>query len=366
MPMLRVIVSRCALVTAVLLLVPVLGCSFDHAGQPASEPAGEERQARDPVPVQVIAPVPVDANESYPSDLYVERDVWLTPRSTGIIEQVLVERGDQVSKGQGLLVLETDLQKIEVQIAEQALRFHEAEFAKSKELLEDSIVSALDALRDEIERDLAASELKLARARLERCTLRAPFDGIVVERLAVPGQRVMEEEGARLLRLVADDRRRTKVHVPESRLQGLHAGDPAEIAPRGGLIVHSGRIVFISPAVDAASGTALVIVESDSRAPSLKIGSAVEVRLRGDDEGHQGLFRIPREALVGQRLAEGRQTTVLVAAAGMVAERTVDLVDLEGLEATVRGQFDAGDLIIVDGGPRLTSGDPVEVRSAPR
>ena len=359
-------VSRCVSATALLLFIPVLGCSFDHAGQAAGDPVDGKERVRDPFPVRVVALVPLDASDSYPSDLYVERDVWLTPRSTGTVERVLVERGDRVRKGQALLVLETDLQKVEVQIAEQALRFHEAESAKSKELLEDAIISALDALRDEIERELAASELELARARLERCTLRAPFDGIVVERFAVPGQRVMEQEGARLLRLVADDRRRTKVHVPETRLQGLHVGDLAEIALRGGSSVHTGRIVFISPAVDAASGTTLVIVESDGQAPALKIGSAVEVRLRGDDAKLQGLFRIPREALLGQRLAEGHQTTILVADAGHVAERRVELVDLEGLEATVRGRLDAGDLVIVDGGARLAPGDPVEVRSEAR
>jgi membrane fusion protein (multidrug efflux system) len=354
--------SRCASATA-LLLIPVFGCSFDHAGQAASETVEATEPSPNPVPVRVVVPVPVEVRGAYPSDLYVERDVWLTPRSTGIIEQVLVDRGDRVRKGQMLLVLETDLQEVEVQIAEQTLRFHEAEWKKSQELLEDKIVSALDALRDEIERDLAASELELARAKLERCTLRAPFDGIVVERLAVPGQRVMEEEGAKLLRLVADDRRRAKVHVPETRIHGLHTGDRAEIEPRGGSEVHTGRVVFISPAVDAASGTALVIVESESQVPALKIGSAVEVRLTGDDERQTGVFRIPREALLGHRVAEGRQTTILVVSAGHAVERRVDLVDLAGLDATVRGRFDEGDRVIVAGSSRLSSGDPVEVRS---
>jgi cobalt-zinc-cadmium efflux system membrane fusion protein len=188
----------------------------------------------------------------------------------------------------------------------------------------------------------------------------------VVERLAVPGQRVSTESGARLLRLVADDRRRTKLHVPESRLRDLKIGDRAEIEMTDGAQIHTGRVVFVSPAVDAASGTALVIVEADVQAPELKIGSAVEVRLHGSDAGRPELYRIPREALLDERLAEGRTATILIAAAGRVEERRVDLVDLEGLEATIRAHLDAADLVIVEAGSRLTAGDLVEVRESPR
>jgi RND family efflux transporter MFP subunit len=338
------------------------GCLPDHAGQPSAsldstEQPGDEAAA----PVRVVAPEPLESNDTYPSDLYVERDVWLTPRSTGVIERILVDRGDRVKKGQELLILETDLQRVELQIAEQALRYHEAESARTQELLQENIVSSLEALRDEIERDLAASELELARAKLERCTLRAPFDGIVVERNAVSGQRVIEEEGARLIRLVADDRRRAKLHVPETRLQGLELGGSVEIFLEGSSESHPGRVVFVSPAVDAASGTALVIVESEISGAELKIGSAVEVRLPDGDGARARLFRIPREALVGQRMSEGRQATVYVASAGHAAERRVDLVDLRGLQATVRGQFEAGEWIIVDGGAGLSPGDPIEI-----
>jgi RND family efflux transporter MFP subunit len=359
-------ISRWTSAIALLLLITALGCSSDHAGQASSDVTEGQEERRLPVLVTVASPVPLEAGESYPSDLYVERDVWLTPRSTGIIEKVLVERGDHVRAGQELLVLETDLQRVEVQIAEQALRFHEAESARSKQLLEDEIVSALDALRDEIERDLAASELELARAQLERCTLRAPFDGIVVERLAVPGQRVMEAEARKLMRVVGVDRRRAKVRVPETRLKGLQTGDRAEIELRGGSSIHESRVVFVSPAIDAASGTALVIVETEDQAPSLKIGSAVDVRFVRAGESEEGLFRIPRGALLGTRLDPGRAATIFVATAGHATERRVELIDLGGLEATVRGRLEAGDLVIVEGGSRLSSGDSVEVRSETR
>ena len=343
------------------------GCSSDHAGQQAQVRAeAASAPAKLPTLVEVSAAVPVAGDEAFPSDLYVERDVWVTPRATGIIEQVLVERGQRVREGQPLVVLETDLAKVELQIAQQSLRFHEAEYARSKELHEQNIVSALDALRDEIERDLAASELERAQALLERCTVRAPFDGQVVDRLAVTGQRVIEDEGAKLVRVVADDVTRAKIHVPEQRLAGLAMGRAVSIALAGGAAgpTLAGRVVFVSPAVDAASDTALVIVEAARKDPALRVGAGVEVRLgeRGDETARQDLFRVPRQALGTARLTEGSPATLLVAAGGRAAERRVDLVELDGATATVRGALDPAEPVIVSGGARLAPGDPVDVR----
>jgi len=345
------------------------GCASDVAGQSSAARASDEGKAANAAAlVRVSTPEPVADAESYTSSLYVERDVWVTLRSTGIIRQVLVDRGARVREGQPLVQLETDLQEVDVRIAEQALRYHEAEYERSRSLHEENIVSAIDALRDEIERDLAASELDLARAKLDRCTLRAPFDGVVVEVLAVPGQRVSEDDETRLLRVVAGDRLRAKLHVPESRLTGLQLGGRATMSapsePAAEAV--SARIVFVSPTVDAASGTALVIVEADPGQATPRNGSAVDVRLDAGSSPTPALFRVPRQALGGSRLLEGGEATLLVAASGRAVARRVDLVRLDGAQATVRGELRPDDRVIVDRASSLAAGDAVEVQEGGR
>jgi RND family efflux transporter MFP subunit len=305
--------------------------------------------------------VPVEEDDTYPSNLYVERDVWVAARSTGVIEQVLVERGQRVREGQPLLVLEDDLQKVELKIAEDALAYHEAEYARTKELYDQNIVSSLEALRDETERDLAASELERAKALLERCTVRAPFDGVVVERLAVRGQRVVEDESLQLVRLVgADDRRRARIHVPEQRLAALAVGQPATILAERA--VHPARILFVSPAVDAASDTGLVIVEAARIDPALRVGAGVDVRLAERAAVASELFRVPREALGAGPVDVGSPARLLIALQGQAAERRVDVMALDAAEATVRGGLAPTDLVILAGAAQLAPGDRVEIR----
>lgn len=352
--------ARLALAASVSAQLAALGCSSEVSGRVEGEPPPPVIAQ---TPVRVSTPVPVEATLSFVSNLYVERDVWVTPRATGIIEKVLVDRGDRVRAGQALVMLDTEVQEVEVKIAEQTLRFHKAQYERSKTLHEQNIVSSLEALEHEIERDLAVSELELARAMLERCTVRAPFDGIVVERLAVPGQRVMEEDGVKLLRVVAGDRIRAKINLPEQQVPGLGVGGEARIEVLGSPgVVHPARIAFVSPVVDAASDTALVIVEAVERHPALRTGAAVRVGFANASPA-PALYRIPREALGDQALVEGGQARIIVAASGRAEIREVGLVEVDGLHATVRGLFRSDDLVIIGPTSRLSAGDPVAIRS---
>lgn len=295
-----------AFLPVALVLVVGNGCTSDAVGQTSEAP-------EKPVPARPSTPAalpisepetPAASDKSFPSYLYVERDVWVTARASGIIEELLVDRGDRVKFGEPLIVLETDIRKGELRIAEQQLRLAQAEFERSRSLHEQQIVSAQEALKLEIERDLAASEVELARAQLERCTVRAPFDGIVIERRAVVGLRVVEDDSIELLRIAANDPLRAKVHLPERLLDAATVGNTAEIVtdsapPR----IVAGRVIFVSPAVDPASGTALVIVEAANRSPWLRLGQAVSLRLNGAQSTAGAQKGAGREIVV----AEGRE-----------------------------------------------------------
>jgi len=331
------VLARLAFVAFVAAQLAVLGCSSEMAGQ-VDEESLQPEIAR--TSVRVSTPVPVQATLSFVSNLYVERDVWVTPRGTGIVEKVLVDRGDRVRAGQALVVLETEIREVEVKIAEQRLRYQEAQYERSRTLQEQNMTSSIEALEHEIDRDLAVSEVELARAMLERCTVRAPFDGVVVERLAVPGQRVMEEDGVWLVRVVAEDRLRARINLPEREVSGLGVGDEVSIEVAGSPgVVYPARIVYVSPVVDAASDTALIIVEAVKRHPTLRAGAAVRVGL-ADASPTPTLYRIPREALADQAFVEGGPARIVVAISGRAEFREV-----------------------VDPTSRLSTGDPVAIRS---
>lgn len=219
-------------------------------------------------------------SEPFPSALYVERDIEVAARGSGVIEKVLVDRGQKVRAGQALAVLETELATRDLELAQDELRRAEAELARIQPLAGSGIVSQQELQQREIDRDVAATRGKRARAVLDRCTVEAPFAGVIAERWAVVGQRVEEDDNTPLFRLVASGPLRARVDLPESLLAGVRIGSRATVQlEQGGGEPHPAKVVFVSPAVDAASGTAPVIVEIAAAGGQLRPGASVTVRL---------------------------------------------------------------------------------------
>jgi membrane fusion protein, multidrug efflux system len=348
------------LLLAVLALPACLAaCSSDLSSEP---PAPKTRPPSPSKVVRVTHPEPLQGETDHPSNLYVERDVRLTARRTGVIEQVLVDRGDTVRSGQTLAVLESDTASAELEIARQELLLAQLELDRVQPLYEQKIASTSDYDRAKIARAAAQSRVTLAEAALERCSVRAPFAGQVAERWAVAGMRVEEDDGTPLFRIVARDVLRARVDVPEAELRSLKVGGRAtvEIPEDGPVTDFPARIAFISPAIDPASGTASVIVEITASGETLKLGGAVRVRFEGARSNQTALVRLPREALIsGAPRAEG-EAEVLIVAGGLAAKRRIIIMETRGNSVLVRGPLDPSDQVIVGAGSELIEGDPVE------
>ena len=347
-----------------LLLVPgMAGCSTQAVGEAAiAAPGDPEPEA---IAVNVARPERVARADAWPSSLYVERDVQVTARRSGLIEKVLVERGDRVKVGQPLAPMESDLASHELDLAEQELRLATAEHDRLRPLNEQEIISPQEFLRAEIEKDKAASRAAVARAWLERCTVRAPFDGIVVERRAVVGQRVQEDDLAPLFRLAALEPLRARLDVSEERVGALRVGARATVEAHGGATEHA-QVVFISPAVDPVSGTVPVIVELAGRDPAFKLGAAVKVLLDGRHEARAAAVRLPREALRSSAAAEGSETTLLVVDQGRAAARRVQIVQSRAGSILVSGPIGESDRVILGAPDGLSEGALVRVEGEGR
>lgn len=135
---------------------------------------------------------------------------------------------------------------------------------------------------------LAEVEQDAARLGLERCTLRAPFAGVVAERLVQPGQWL--SAGAAAVRLVSTDRVRLRVHVREEDALGLAAGALAEVSLPG---VHAPPVGDGGgpPALAGGAGPFPGVIEGVAGAADAKTRTfAVDVVAPGSDLLRPGLF----------------------------------------------------------------------------
>ena len=244
--------------------------------------------------------------------------------------------------------------------------------------------SATDQERDEAEARLSAAAARLAGAQAgiegadaqlasaragvgvatateSFATLRAPFDGLVTERLIDPGN--MASPGIPLLRIESGGTRQVVVRVDEARAAYVQPGDPVRVLidaiddrPIDGEGVE-GVVAEVARAV-GADQRAFTVKVTVPRTVTARTGSFARVVFRG---APRRVLRVPAAAVRRQ----GQVSSVYVVRDGVAGLRLVQVGDSSSEGVEVLTGLDAGESIIISPPPRLVDGAKVTVGSGP-
>jgi RND family efflux transporter MFP subunit len=215
---------------------------------------------------------------------YQEADIGT--QVVGVIDHVLVERGDFVKKGQPVVQLNSDVERAALAAAKlraeatadlrAAASNHE--FAQKKKVRTDDLYQknfvsqqATDQASTEAQvaemklrqvreqQRLAHQELALAQAQLAQRTIRSPLNGVVVEKYLSEGERVEEKA---VVKVATIDPLKVEVIVPASYFskikQGMGANVKPEMAEAG---PQAAKVVVVDKVIDAASNSFRVRLE---------------------------------------------------------------------------------------------------------
>jgi len=222
----------------------------------------------------------------------------------GVIDQVLVERGDRVTQGQPIVQLQAHVERAalavareraegsgEVKVAASSQELARRELQRAQELYDQNFVSKtyLDKARAESgvaggrtdqaheRRKQASREVELAAAQLEQRTIRSPITGVVVERFMSPGEYVDQKP---MLRLASIDPLRVDVLVPAVAFGQVEPGMTGKVVPE--LLnqgEHQATVKSVDRVIDAASNTFRVRLELPNPAASIPAGLRCKVDL---------------------------------------------------------------------------------------
>lgn len=216
-----------------------------------------------------FAPLPIHAAELEARLQWSQRVELGTPVS-GKIEQVLVDVGDHVKKGDVLLQLDRRGFRAEVQQAEAGVvqaqeRRDEAkrELDRGQELFERTVISPhelqlvkIDYASSEAMLSEAKAKLQLAKLNLEYSVIQAPFQGVVIERDAEPGQTVVSRLQATPLLILANDTHMLARSQATLSAIGSHkVGDPATVLVDGREMSGKIKRIGLEPIANASSDT---------------------------------------------------------------------------------------------------------------
>lgn len=217
----------------------------------------------------------------YSSHLMVDQDVIVSARITGIVESIAVDRGTTVTQGQTLATLDPRALEADVREAKEDMDLRKAEYDRAKSLVDSKVGSVQDLDAKKAQYAVAVARWERVKTQRDYAIIRAPFAGVITEKYARIGQKVIEDGNEPLFKVTATDPLLARVYLPEDQLLKVRVGDRVEIVPdRFPEAKTTGEVQFISPTVDAASGTFQVVVRV-RRVPGkslLRPGMAVKVR----------------------------------------------------------------------------------------
>ncbi len=299
----------------------------------------------------------------------------LSSSVAGLIKTMNVDAGDRVDEGQVIVVLDRELEELALQRAraeasqarttldDARRRLDEAEKIGPTRAIAESAIKSLRAEVARAEASVQAADAAVSQqqAIVRRHSVRAPFAGVISQRIAEVGEWVNPGNG--LVELVATDHLRFDFRVPQSHYAMLEKETPVDIrvdAVAGAVI--PGRVQAIVPVKDPGARTFLLrVVAQGADTATVTPGMSAQGTLRID--AHRSGVVVPRDALL--RYPDGRTTVWVVDEADgetTVHEQRVQTgVEFSGL-IEVRSGLVAGTTVVTRGNEVLRDGQSVTVR----
>lgn len=212
----------------------------------------------------------------------VKLSAWLNAATVGIIDQRFFKQGDFVKEGQPVIALDKKNEELEVErrkLLAELLRMDRDRLRRLSK--SSSAVSQQELDKKEAEYNIAVVEHQLVQEQLRRRVIVSPISGSVVELPVEVGEACQANQ---LLARIVDTRQCYFVCNVEARSAlRLHLGQSVKLEIETGAtpVVCEGKVSFISPVLDPASGLLKVKVLFENPDNKIRPGVAGKIRLTG-------------------------------------------------------------------------------------
>tara|TARA_R110002096_G_scaffold14302_4_gene49861 strand:+ start:686 stop:1768 length:1083 start_codon:yes stop_codon:yes gene_type:complete len=306
-----------------------------------------------------------------------QRRSGLSSRAEGLVEEVMVDAGDRVEKGDLLLTLDTKVAELElalihalIETAEVQLEDAEREREEVKGLTDSGALAKTEAASRETTARIRAAEVKALSVReaqqleqLERHRLVAPFSGTIARKATEAGEWV--ETGATVLELIETDPDSLwfDLQVSQEFLPAIREVEEASLIldafPETPLTAKIDVVVPVKDRISRTFLTRLTLKDPGGLASPGMSGTAV-LKVRPKESAG---VTIPRDAVMRYPDGSAKVWTVQAENGATIAKSvTVRTAGSLGESVEVVEGLSGGEEVVVRGNEGLTEGQQVKTR----
>ena len=346
-----------------------------------------------PVAVDIAVLGPITHSLTSTANLRHLREVEIASQSAGVVKSVNVEEGDFIKTGQKLCTLDDRELQIDLALAEQRLaqtriqlesaklrkekseiqiRNKRIDLERSEKALTEGLVAEsevnieryqLDELLvdQQVEESTVKeslhriseleSEIHKVQLQISQTSISAPFDGRITERMVEQGQSVRVAD--KLFKLGTFSPMHTDVYLAEQDSRMVKPGQRVLIRlGTGADEVTVGKVLRVSPVVDAETGTVKVTAELRPHNQAFRPGSFVRVEIETDTR--LNVVLIPKQAVIEE---DGLSYAFVTDKEATAQRREIELGYQNGAIIEVMSGITAGEAVVIAGQGKLKDGD---------
>ncbi len=343
------------------LLILISGCQMKSKETTASDPTQPAATDSLSTTVENVRVLQIEKQKiartiEYSSSIVAFEEVHLASASPGKIDQITVEVGDQVKKGQVLVKMDpTQLQQAGVNLLNT-----ETDFLRLDTLNKVGGISKQQYDQMKARYDIAKSSYEFLR---KNTILKAPFDGVISGKYFENGElysgapNTMAGKAA-ILSIVQINPVKAIVNISESYFPlvktGMDARVISDLYPDKTIL---GKVIRVYPTLDPASRTFTIEVKIENRQELLRPGMFCRVSL---DLGEVDALVVPAVSVM--KMQGSNERYVFLEENG-IAQRVTVLIGkrFDDKLEVISQQIKEGSNLIVSGQARLVEGDQVRV-----
>ncbi len=186
------------------------------------------------------------------------------------IRRIHFREGDRFKQGEILVSFECEVLKARLHANLAKLKQYELTYNANRELRKDDAVSKLELSLSGARVEEGNAEVSLARAQLRKCTVRAPYNGRIVDVIANEFENV--NIGDTLIAILDDEKLEMILHLPSKWMTTVSPGKKFAVAIDETGKRYDAAVIRTNPRIDPTSRTFAAIAQILGKHPELRAG----------------------------------------------------------------------------------------------
>jgi membrane fusion protein, multidrug efflux system len=231
------------------------------ADRSAAAALTDQSAAVSPIATQTSSLLSYDLESKTPEYVILQPidEATFSSETTASVDRLFVKEGSYFRSGDILLELDCRVQKAELQRAVAQSREAEMALKSALKLKSYGSISEYELVKAKAEREMVSADVSKLSAIVDKCVIKAPFNGAVAE-LKVHAHETVKP-GDPLIKIVNTDRIIIEMEVPSEWLQWLHINTGFNVHVNEINKTIAARIIRINPKIEPVSQTVKIVGE---------------------------------------------------------------------------------------------------------